>query len=127
MLRQGSGSIINIASVVRDRGCARSGTVCVGSEAGVVELTKVAAVEWAAGGAGQRGRPGNIDTPMLPGAYERGAIAEDDVVARIPAGRVATVEEIARVVAFQASDTASYVTGQPIAVDGGSLPTTESG
>ncbi len=51
----------------------------------------------------------------------RDAPAEEDVLARIPAGRVAHASEIAAVVAFLASDDASYVTGQVITVDGGFL------
>jgi 3-oxoacyl-[acyl-carrier protein] reductase len=121
MLRQGSGSIVNIASVAWDRGSPGRGPYVV-SKAGVVGLTKVAAVEWAARGVRVNAvAPGYIDTPMLRGAYERGAIAERDVLARIPAGRVAQVGEIATVVAFLGSPAASYITGQTIAVDGGFL------
>jgi NAD(P)-dependent dehydrogenase (short-subunit alcohol dehydrogenase family) len=55
---------------------------------------------------------------------ERGAVAIDsprDVLARIPAGRVANVSEIAAVVAFLGSPDAAYITGHTIVVDGGFL------
>jgi 3-oxoacyl-[acyl-carrier protein] reductase len=121
MIGQGSGSIVNIASISWDRG-APGRSAYVVSKAGVVGLTKTAAVEWAARGVRVNAvAPGYIDTPLLRGAYERGAIAERDVLARIPAGRVANVSEIAAVVAFLGSPAASYVTGQTIVVDGGFL------
>ena len=121
MVRQGSGSIVNIASISWDRG-APGRSAYVASKAGVVGLTKTAAVEWAARGVRVNAvAPGYIDTPLLRGAYERGAIAERDVLARIPAARVAHVSEIAAVVAFLGSPAASYITGQTIVVDGGFL------
>jgi NAD(P)-dependent dehydrogenase (short-subunit alcohol dehydrogenase family) len=58
---------------------------------------------------------------LLRAAYDRGAIDERDVLARIPAGRVAQVGEIAEVVAFLGSQAASYITGQTIVADGGFL------
>jgi len=121
MLAQGSGSIVSIASVSYDRGAPGRAPYVV-SKAGVVALTKVAAVEWSGRGIRVNAvAPGYIDTALLRGAYERGAIAEEDVLSAIPMGRVAQVEEIAEVVAFLASPAAGYITGQTLAVDGGFL------
>jgi 3-oxoacyl-[acyl-carrier protein] reductase len=92
------------------------------SKAGVVALTKVAAVEWSARGVRVNAvAPGYIDTALLRSAFERGAIAEEDVLARIPMGRVAQAREIAEVIVFLASPAAGYITGQTLNVDGGFL------
>src|SRR5207245_1977898 len=121
MLRQGFGSIVNIASVAWDRGASGRAPYSV-SKAGLVALTKVAAVEWAARGVRVNAvAPGYIDTPMLRTAFENGAIDEGDVLARIPAGRFAQAGEIAEVVAFLGSPAASYINGHIVAVDGGFL------
>jgi 3-oxoacyl-[acyl-carrier protein] reductase len=121
MLEQGSGSIVNIASIAWERGAPGRAPYVV-AKAGVIGLTRTAAVEWSSRGVRVNAvAPGYIDTPLLRGAYERGAIDERDVLARIPQGRVAKVGEIAEVVAFLCSPAASYVTGQTIAVDGGFL------
>jgi 3-oxoacyl-[acyl-carrier protein] reductase len=121
MLRQGTGSIVNIASVAWERGAPGRAPYVV-SKAGVVGLTRVAAVEWSSRGVRVNAvAPGYIDTPLLRRAYEQGAVDEQHVLARIPAGRVAQVGEIAAVVAFLCSPAAAYITGQVITVDGGFL------
>ena len=121
MLRQGSGSIVNIASIAWERGAAGRAPYVV-AKAGLVGLTRTAAVEWSSRGVRVNAvAPGYIDTPLLRGGYERGAINERDVLARIPAGRVAQASEIAEVVVFLCSPVATYITGQTIAVDGGFL------
>jgi len=121
MVPNGRGSIVNIASVAWDRGSPGRAPYVV-SKAGVVGLTKVAAVEWAGSGVRVNAvAPGYVDTALLRNGFQSGAIAEEDVLARIPAGRVAQTSEIAAVVAFLGSPDASYLTGQVIAVDGGFL------
>jgi 3-oxoacyl-[acyl-carrier protein] reductase len=121
MLRQGAGSIVNIASIAWERGAPGRAPYVV-SKAGVVGLTRVAAVEWSSRGVRVNAvAPGYIDTPLLRRAYEQGAVDERHVLARIPAGRVAQVGEIAAVVAFLCSPAAAYITWEVITVDGGFL------
>jgi NAD(P)-dependent dehydrogenase (short-subunit alcohol dehydrogenase family) len=65
--------------------------------------------------------PGAIETPMASAALTGGEEALRRVLSRTPLGRMGRPEEIAAVVAFLASDDASYITGQTIFADGGRL------
>jgi 3-oxoacyl-[acyl-carrier protein] reductase len=121
MLKQGAGSIVNIASVAAERGPVGRAPYAV-SKSGIVALTRVAAAEWSVRGVRVNAiAPGYVDTPMLRGAYELGTILESDVLRRIPAGRLAQADEIANVVSFLASPEATYITGVVLPVDGGFL------
>ena len=116
MMRQRSGSIINMASVVGVHGNAGQANYA-SSKAGLIALAKSIAQE--VGSRGIRANaiaPGFIETAMT-------AALPDDVRAewckKIPLRRGGQVEDIANVATFLASDMASYVTGQVIQVDGG--------
>ncbi|MBP3838906.1 MAG: 3-oxoacyl-[acyl-carrier-protein] reductase [Prevotella sp.] len=116
MMRQKSGSIINMASVVGVHGNAGQANYAA-SKAGLIALAKSIAQE--VGSRGIRANaiaPGFIDTAMTQ------ALTDDvrkDWIQKIPLRRGGTVEDIANVATFLACDLSSYVTGQVIQVDGG--------
>ena len=121
MLQQGSGSIVNIASDWALVGARGATAYCV-SKAALAQLTRCMALDYATAGIRVNAVcPGETDTPMLDLAFP-GDDRDRKVRAlatSIPLGRVARVEEIARVVAFVASADASFMTGALIPVDGG--------
>ena len=116
MMRQRGGSIINMSSVVGVHGNAGQCNYSA-SKAGLIALAKSIAQEMGAKGIRANAiAPGFIETAMT-------AALPDDVrkewVSKIPLRRGGTVEDIANVATFLASDMSSYVSGQVIQVDGG--------
>lgn len=111
------GSIVNIASTAALQGL-QNGLVYCGIKAGVAGITRAAAAELGARGI----RVNAIAPSAIPTeGTMRNRNAERDArrVAKTPLGRLGTVEDIARAIGFLASDQASFVTGQVLAVDGG--------
>jgi NAD(P)-dependent dehydrogenase (short-subunit alcohol dehydrogenase family) len=119
MLTQGSGAIVNNSSV---QGLvALSGiSPYVASKHAVMGLTKSAALDYAKQGIRINAvNPGSIATEGLDRALMKMGITADDLTPMVPMGRIAQSEEIAQAVVFLCSDAASYITGQPLAIDGG--------
>jgi len=117
MLANGSGSIINIASIGAQMPT-RIGAYGP-SKAALCGLTRQMAVEW--GPRGVRANsvsPGMVHTPMSD-AFYRDSQQLAARVAMLPARRIGVPQDIADVVAFLATDAAAFVTGQDIVVDGG--------
>lgn len=119
MLASGGGVIVNIASVFGHTGIPGRAAY-VAAKHGLIGLTKVLGAEWASLGVRCVAvSPGYVSTDLVKENMRRGAFDEADIERRTPLGRLATPEEIARVVAFVASDAASYMTGSEVLVDGG--------
>ncbi len=113
----GGGSIVHVASLNAQRAVPGEGPYSA-AKAGLVNLTKTAALELAPSIRVNCVSPGVIDTPLTTPITGSPALSEA-IVGAIPAGRIAAAEEVAAVIAFLASDAAGYVTGHVYNVDGG--------
>jgi NAD(P)-dependent dehydrogenase (short-subunit alcohol dehydrogenase family) len=119
MLKQGSGAIVNTASAAGLVGFPHL-SAYVASKHGVVGLTKTAALEYAKAGIRVNAVcPGGIRTPMLERAFKMMEGFAEAAVASEPVGRLGQPGEIAEAVVWLCSDAASFITGVPMAVDGG--------
>jgi NAD(P)-dependent dehydrogenase (short-subunit alcohol dehydrogenase family) len=118
MQAQGSGSIINISSTYGHEGGAGA-SVYVGSKHAVEGMTKSAALEAASSGVRVNAiAPGPIETGML-GRFTGTAERKAALLKTVPLGRFGDPADIARAAVFLASEEASFITGQILAVDGG--------
>jgi 3-oxoacyl-[acyl-carrier protein] reductase len=116
MIRQRSGRIINVSSVVGVRGNPGQANY-VASKAGIIGLAKAAALELASRGITVNVvAPGYIETDMTAALGEK---AREVMLAQIPLGRAGSPEDVAAAVVFLSSQQAAYITGQVIHVNGG--------
>jgi 3-oxoacyl-[acyl-carrier protein] reductase len=116
MLKQRSGRIINLSSVVAETGNAGQANY-VASKAGLIGLTRAIAVEVASRSITVNAvAPGFIETPMTDPLSQE---LKDKMKAMIPLGRFGLDREIATAIVFLASDEAGYITGQVLEVNGG--------
>jgi NAD(P)-dependent dehydrogenase (short-subunit alcohol dehydrogenase family) len=125
MIEQGHGGrIVNLASI---SGVGNSpGHVAYGAaKAGLMNLTRSLAVEWAEHGIRVNAvAPGATATPRISGWYDANPDIAEAFYASVPLGRIGHTDDIANAVVFMASDLSSYVTGQTLVVDGGLTLTT---
>lgn len=118
MAEQRSGKIVSIASQMGVVGYWKRAAYC-SSKAGVVNLTRVLAFEWAQYGIRVNAiGPTFVDTPLTRPMFED-ADFKADVMSRIPLGRLGTPQDIACAVVYLASPASDMVTGQTLLVDGG--------
>ena len=120
MVERRSGAIINIVSIAGRNGGGPGAMAYATAKGGLITFTKGLAKELAAGGVRVNAvSPGVIDTPF----HEVFSTPEmiKNFVAGIPLGRVGTAMECATVIAFLASEAASYIVGETIEVNGGQL------
>lgn len=116
MLKQKSGKIINISSVVGITGNIGQANYAA-SKAGVIGMTKAIARELASRGITVNAvAPGFIETDMTDQLSDK---IKEATIANIPLKRYGFAEEVAGAVSFLASDAANYITGQVLQVDGG--------
>jgi 2-deoxy-D-gluconate 3-dehydrogenase len=118
LVPQGGGTVVQIASQMGVVGYTYRAAYCA-AKAGVVNLTRVLAFEWARYGIRVNAvAPTFVETPLTKPMFEDAAFKED-VLRRIPLGRLGTPEDVAGAVVYLASPAAGLVTGHTLLVDGG--------
>ena len=122
-LRSSQGAIVNIASDAALSGSYHLTAYCA-SKGAVLQMTRAMALDYAAEGI----RivpicPGDVDTPMLRGEFrDRGFDADTGLAesaAGVPINRVCSADEVADMVLYASSDSARFITGYPLVIDGG--------
>jgi NAD(P)-dependent dehydrogenase (short-subunit alcohol dehydrogenase family) len=121
MLQQGSGAIVNVASIAGLRGLANSAAYTA-SKHGVVGLTKAAALEYAK----QHIRinavcPVFTRTPLFEALFDVNPTYEERIKKNIPMRRYGQPEEIAQAILWLCSDRADFITGHALPIDGGMM------
>ena len=117
MLQNGSGKIINIASLSSHLGLPNMGPYCA-SKGGINQLTKAMAVEWAPSIQVNAIAPGYFHTELTAPLFKNKEW-KDSILSRIPTGRTGEPEDLNGLAILLASSASDYITGQTIYVDGG--------
>ncbi|MED4584612.1 glucose 1-dehydrogenase [Brevibacillus choshinensis] len=119
MIKNGSGKVINISSIVGMVGL--PGRNAYGAaKAGMIMFTRSLASEWARYGINVNAvAPGYIKTPLVRNLLSKTSVVEDKLIRRIPFGKLGEPSDIAHAVLFLSSDQAAYITGACLPVDGG--------
>ncbi|QPC42461.1 SDR family oxidoreductase [Kaustia mangrovi] len=119
MIANGSGVIVNLASMYGVVAAPERLAYCA-TKSGVAMMTKALAIEWADKGIRVNAvAPGYVRTALVEELVEADRLDETALNRRTPLGRLGTVEEVADLAVFLASDKARYITGQVVGVDGG--------
>jgi NAD(P)-dependent dehydrogenase (short-subunit alcohol dehydrogenase family) len=125
-MRPAGGAIVNIASILGLVGDGILAAYCA-AKGGVLGITRATAVQYGRDGIRCNAVcPGDIDTPLVQAYFNTAAdpaALRAEVSAEYPLERIAEPREIARTVVFLAGDDASFMSGQPLVVDGGLLAT----
>ena len=120
MLAAGAGVIVNVSSITGAFVGVPGRAPYAASKAGIVGLTRVLGVEWAPFGVRVVGlAPGPVKTRMVEQAISDGILVEEEILERMPAGRLATPKDVARALVLLASPGAAFVVGETLVVDGG--------
>ena len=121
MLKQGSGRIINIASMTSFFG-SEMVPAYTASKGGVMQITKALSNEWAGRGVNVNAiAPGYMETALTADMKEKNPAQYEEITNRIPARRWGKPEDLQGIAVFLASDASNYISGAIIPVDGGYL------
>ncbi|PFH20499.1 glucose 1-dehydrogenase [Burkholderia sp. JKS000303] len=121
MLAQRTGAIVNLCSIAGQGGIPTRNAYGA-AKAAIASLTRSMACEWARQGVRVNAvAPGYVATELVDTLARNGQLNRAAIERRTPLGRLAEPDEIARAIAFLASDAASYITGTVLNVDGGWL------
>ena len=123
MKEHGGGTIINVASVAAFRHEPNNAVYAI-TKAALVKTTKIMAQEWAEYNIRVNAiAPGHVHTRFGDSIFEAVPGYEEEYIKRVPMGRIGESHEVVGAMIYLASDASSYVTGETIVVDGGTLTT----